>query len=31
VQTFPNLFLEILAEDDCRAVIEAQAAEVLAA
>lgn len=26
-----NLFLEILAEDDCRAVIEAEAAEVLAA
>jgi hypothetical protein len=25
-----NLFLEILAEDDCRAVIEAEAAEVLA-
>jgi hypothetical protein len=26
-----NLFIEILAEDDCRAVIEAEAAEVLAA
>lgn len=26
-----NLFLEILAEDDCRSVIEAEAAEVLAA
>lgn len=26
-----NLFLEILAEDDCRAVIEAEAAEVMAA